>query len=244
MNRILKAATHPRRVCSVVLKRMHPASVMNGIHSCRESLWVRKDSKHISRAGKVLFLDVGSNVGQGYSWFSRYYKQKNVTFELFEPNPNCFNELLKLPAVKSGGVKAHNCGVGVQSGAFKFYGLSNDEGGALSQGGSFVKEHNSDFYEASQSAAMDIEVIDFAEFLTEKSQEFDKVIVKMDIEGAEVDLLESMIGNKSIALIDILYVEFHSQYMKKDQSEKVRRRESSILKSLKGTPELKVRLWH
>ena len=226
MNRILKAATHPRRVCSVVLKRMHPASVMNGIHSCRESLWVRKDSKHISRAGKVLFLDVGSNVGQGYSWFSRYYKQKNVTFELFEPNPNCFNELLKLPAVKSGGVKAHNCGVGVQSGAFKFYGLSNDEGGALSQGGSFVKEHNSDFYEASQSAAMDIEVI-----------------VKMDIEGAEVDLLESMIGNKSIALIDILYVEFHSQYMKKDQSEKVRRRESSILKSLKGTPELKVRLW-
>ena len=36
----------------------------------------------------------------------------------------------------------------------------------------------------------------------------------MDIEGAEVDLLENLIDTKVIHKIDILYVEFHSDDIK------------------------------
>jgi hypothetical protein len=53
-----------------------------------------------------------------------------------------------------------------------------------------------------------------------------------------------MIENKSISLIDTLYVEFHSRYMEKDQAEKARKREILILGSLNELPDFKVRLWH
>ena len=40
----------------------------------------------------------------------------------------------------------------------------------------------------------------------------------MDIEGAEIELLESLITNGSINNIHVLYVEFHSQFQKSDTS--------------------------
>ena len=193
---------------------------------------------------KVLFVDLGANLGQGYSWFKGYFNQPNVSFELFEPNPFCYEELKKLGDVISGKVLVHNVGVGTVAGSFKFYGLSESEGGKCSQGGSFVKEHNSGSYISSEDTALDIEVISFGEYLAKKKDVFDKVIVKMDIEGAEVELLEGLISNKAIHSIDTLYVEFHSQYQDARQSTITKIREKAILESLARFPKLKVRIWH
>jgi FkbM family methyltransferase len=212
--------------------------------SDEEKLHAIRDSLELQDAESVLFIDLGANLGQGYTWFSRYFDTPNVEFELFEPNPNCFAELLKLPGVRSGEVKVHNVGVGAAAGFFKFYGLAEGEGGKTSQGGSIVKEHNSNRYAASDDGAIDVEVINFSDYLREKAKNFKKIVVKMDIEGAEVDLLESMIENRSVDLIDYLYVEFHSQYQDEETAAVTRAREEAILTKLKKGSCTRVRVWH
>ena len=43
---------------------------------------------------------------------------------------------------------------------------------------------------------------------------YDEIIVKMDVESSEYDILEKLINDKNIRLIDRLFVEFHSNWMK------------------------------
>lgn len=210
-----------------------------------EHLYVIYDSRQIN-AGKerVLFVDCGSNVGQGYQWFSRFFNDPRIEFELFEPNPNCHPFLEKIVAHSDGKVRLNKVGAGTEDCVLNFYGLDDAEGGELSQGGSIVKVHNSDRYAASDRKAIEVQVIDFATYLTDKRREFEKIVVKMDIEGAEVDLLEKMIGENSIDVIDILYVEFHSQYQVPPTSEITKERETKIIRHLRSHPGVRFRLWH
>ena len=66
----------------------------------------------------------------------------------------------------------------------------------------------------------------------------------MDIEGAEVDLLENLIDTKIIHKIDILYVEFHSEYQSREFSNITKIRENKIIDYLSKIPNLKFRIWH
>jgi len=59
-------------------------------HSLSEIFYAYIDSKNLSNSERVLFVDLGANLGQGFRWFSRYYNSSNIDFELFEPNPFCF----------------------------------------------------------------------------------------------------------------------------------------------------------
>ena len=124
------------------------------IHRYREHIFVKKDASSLKLSDKVLFLDLGSNLGQGYKWFKQYYNHLNIKFELFEPNPFCCDELKKIPEIKSGKVILHDIGVGVSSGRYNLYGLDSKEGGRFAQGGSVIKEHNSDIYEVEEDNAI------------------------------------------------------------------------------------------
>lgn len=214
------------------------------IHRYREHFWAKKDASSILSHEKVLFIDLGSNLGQGYKWFKQYYNDSKIKFELFEPNPYCCDELLKLPDIRSGNVSINNCGVGTNTGIFNLYGLNSSEGGKFAQGGSIIKEHNSKIYDLLVDNAIQVNVIDFSDYLKNISCKYQKIIVKMDIEGAEVDLLEHLIKEKTIGCISILYVEFHSQYQTSIQSKITKARELKILKSLYKRNDLKVRIWH
>lgn len=211
---------------------------------CQEERWAWTDARSIGNDEKVLFVDLGSNLGQGYRWFRRYFRAPNVAFELFEPNPNCLKELEKLDDVSKAKVKLYPWGVGMSEGWFDFYGLHEDEGGKYSQGGSLVKDHNSDRYEPSEQATIKVKVINFSSYLKDKSTEFDKIIVKMDIEGAEVELLEGLLRENTINLIDTLYVEFHSQYQIEELAASTKTREDNILRDLSNETHVNVRIWH
>lgn len=210
----------------------------------QEKKWAKTDASSIKKDEKVLFVDLGANLGQGYLWFKQYFRASNIVFELFEPNPNCLEHLEMLDDVANGKVTLHPWGVGMSEGWFDFYGLHEDEGGKFSQGGSFVREHNSDRYKSSQEAAIKVRVINFSSYLEEKSNDFDRIIVKMDIEGAEVELLEGLLKEKTISLINILYVEFHSQYQATELAVSTKRREENILKDLSNETSVAVRIWH
>ena len=234
ISKVIKALQNPMLITRIFFRLPHKLA---------EEYYVRVDSLSLKNSEKVLFADLGANLGQGYSWFSKHFNSANIYFELFEPNPNCYEHLMQIPTVRSGSVKVHNVGVGATSGKFKFYGLAEDEGGKVSQGGSIVRDHNS-WYSASVKESMDVEIIRFSEYLIEKSKSYKKIIVKMDIEGAEVELLEAMIADKSIDLIDLLYVEFHSPFQEKGMSKITRKREDEIVRQLKLNDKVKLRIWH
>lgn len=196
----------------------------------------------LNRFEKTLFIDLGANLGQGFKWFSRFYGGKKIDFELFEPNPYCFAILEKIKTKEK--ITLHNKGVGIKSGIFKFYGLNENNRGKLSEGGSIVFEHNSDYYKSNYKKAIDVNIIDFSSYIKEKSKIYDKIIVKMDIEGAEIELLEKMINDNSISLINLIYLEFHSQYQEKKFAIANRKREKQILKSLSLNKNIEHRIWH
>ncbi len=59
----------------------------------------------------------------------------------------------------------------------------------------------------------EVEAIDFSKFLS-KFTDYDKVIVKMDIEGAEFPVLEKLISDGTVGIIDLLLLEWHAHKMK------------------------------
>jgi len=212
----------------------------------REIMHAYLDSKRLSRSarkGKVLFVDAGSNIGQGFSWFSKFFSPSIYIYELFEPNQNCLPHLQKIAQEHPGTVTVHACGIGQQHGQARFYGVDESEGGALSKGGSTMPSHNSSVYERRTSTFITVDLVDFDEYLRKKSNEFDKIVVKMDIEGAERDLLEYLIDKGSHRLIDTLYVEFHCQHLQEDIRDKECRREQLIMQRMRND-KVRFRLWH
>ena len=239
MKKLLKAILNPSYALKAVYNRIQKRN-----HLLQEQRWATEDSESISNDEKVLFVDLGANLGQGYSWFKNYFNTSNISFELFEPNPNCVKKLEQLDDIVAGRAVLHPVGAGKEEGLFEFYGLENSEGGEYSQGGSIIKEHNSSWYTSSKDKAIKVKVIDFSSYLENKSEMFDKIIVKMDIEGAEVALLEALLEKNTINLISVLYVEFHSQYQSMEHSLSTRKRENNIINRITNDTNVKIRIWH
>jgi FkbM family methyltransferase len=211
----------------------------------KKKLWVLKDSRSIrNEKKKSLFVDLGANIGQSYLWFSKHLK-KNIKFELFEPNPNCFKKIKYLSDLHKENFSIKNFGVGAKAGIFKFYGSLESDGNNFQQSGSIAKNYveNVPFYKISNKKVIDVKIINFSNYLKKQSKKFDKIFVKMDIEGSEVDLLESLIKNNTINFIDVLYIEFHSQYMHGALAQITKSREKKIIQYIKSNTNIGLRLW-
>ena len=231
IKKILKALFNPQLIVRYLIKLFNKFRLV---------FWARVDSKYINKEENILFVDLGTNLGQGYTWFSKYFNHKNITFELFEPNPYCYNELLKLKDNVSGKIRIFNMGVGSKAGRVKFYGLNYNEGGKFSEGGTVIKNHNSKKFKHNNNL-ISVDIENFNDYLIRNSKLYNKIIVKMDIEGAELDLLESLISHQTIELINILYVEFHSKYQIDQQI--LKNRENTIIKYFNNQKFSKIRIW-
>ena len=145
----------------------------------------RNLNRRIYRSGqKGLFLDCGSNLGQGFEFFRKYYPNNNYDYVLFEPNPYCFQELSKKYAgLSDSGVQLRNLAVGINNGSIDFYGLEEEKGGIYSVGGTVLPEHNSKKYGTSSSVSLKVQSINFSEFLVDilKKYVYTAVILKLDI---------------------------------------------------------------
>lgn len=190
----------------------------------------------------VLFIDLGANIGQGFEWFSDFYSGKNIDFHLFEPSPNCILHLNEISIKSNKKISIFNSGVGIEEGIFKFYGLASHQGGELSQGGSIMPQHNSQFYNSKKDDSIDVSIIDFSKYLREQKKQYHQIIVKMDIEGAEIELLEKLIADHSISLISIIYIEFHAKNQIEEHKKLTEKRELSIISSLSRS-NTKFRVW-
>jgi len=217
----------------------------NRIHQDR---LIRSDAQRIlhrsARPGRVLFVDGGANLGQAFSAFSRHFPTDTVAFELFEPNPHCRAALETVLSAHDGrAVRLHEAALSVRDGETLLYGLSGDEGGPLSQGASIVRHQHDIFYDADPATAIAVPTVDFCEYLKRQSAAYGTIVVKLDVEGAEIDILEGLIGRDCLRLIDTLYVEFHSHFLSASKRPTERQREQRIRTALAASG-VHVRIWH
>lgn len=57
---------------------------------------------------------------------------------------------------------------------------------------------------------VEVETIDFSDWLAKNSTRDDYVVCKMDVEGAEFDVLEHLLNTRQMGLVDVLLVEWHA----------------------------------
>lgn len=51
--------------------------------------------------------------------------------------------------------------------------------------------------------------VDLSGYIRQLSRHYDRIVLKLDVEGAEYDILEKMLADETIGLIETLYCEFH-----------------------------------
>ncbi len=184
------------------------------------------------KGARGLFIDGGSNLGQGYSFFKRFFPPERFDALLIEPNPYCIPTLEE----KFGGIPNVTIlqkAIWTKPETLKFFGLVEDHRGRTSSGGSVVETHNSSMYRADKERAIEVEAFSFSELLKEKAEQYPVIVVKMDIESAEYEVLDHLLSEGTITHIDYLIVEFHSQYFDVAHRQRYRALEQQLIQEIK-----------
>lgn len=151
-----------------------------------------------------IFIDCGAYNGDSIIKFREivaYEKNKNWKFFAFEPNPYIDINLENVTINKKA-VWVENCKKKLY---FSKKGKDNKATTLMEN----KKTHHLNFKDYAE-----VECIDFSEWLYNNIKKEDYVVCKMDIEGAEYDVLPHMGSLRSIELIDRLYCEFHVKKLK------------------------------
>jgi FkbM family methyltransferase len=186
-----------------------------------------------SNSKKGLFIDGGSNLGQGYTYFKKYFPIEKFDALLIEPNPNCmkvvqdkFKDIENIDFIQKA--------IWTKEDKLNFFGLVEDDRGNTSTGGSVVESHASSWYASDKEQALEVDAFSFSNLLKEKSQKYDTIIVKMDIESAEYEVLKDLIEKDSITCIDHLFVEFHSQYFDDSERSTYQQTEKDLIETIES----------
>lgn len=182
-----------------------------------------------------IFLDCGSNIGQGFEYFSQKYSE-GFEYILFEPNPHCY-KILKNKYSDRKDITLYNKAVYTKEDIFEFY--FDDP---LSQGGSLISDHNSNYYDSTLIDKVKVESIDLAKLINSLYDEQYNIVLKLDVESSEYDILENLIETETIFKISKIYCEFHSQYMNQEDKPKYLQRENFILNFVK-THNINFEIW-
>jgi len=181
-----------------------------------------------------IFLDCGTNLGQGLLQFIDK-KIINSTFKIhcFEPNPYAFkfvknrlldenykdyNIIFNEVALWTENCKK-NLTIEAFSGEYNCQHTGKNLGYDLRAGGAtnimendWNKPHYINYNDLDKT--IDVDCINFSQYLQNNIQKDDYVICKMDIEGAEYEVLKKLIKEDTIDFIDELYIEWHSHLLK------------------------------
>ena len=74
--------------------------------------------------------------------------------------------------------------------------------------------------------------IDLSKFLELHSSEDDFIVMKLDVEGAEYDILDKMLEDMTLHRISHLFVEFHAKYF--TNLEEMQQRELNLVNRIKN----------
>jgi FkbM family methyltransferase len=191
-----------------------------------------------------LFIDCGSNLGQGFDFFRRRFTLDAFDYVLVEPNPNCLASLEA--AVQDTGhperIELITKAAGRGSGTARFYGLTELPARGTSDGASILKDHNSKFYEANERTALEVETFSLSDLIRDRRCTYPVIVLKIDIEGGEYDVLEQILETGMQDALSFVYAEFHSQYMTEPPRSRYLERERAIIAGF-AKHHIPFRLW-
>ena len=161
-----------------------------------------------------IFLDCGAHKATSVRKFrNEYPNAEEYEIISFECNPK-FKDILD----NTEDITFYNKAVWVEDSKANFY-LGKGSSSSLIYG---KTRGRLDF-----DNPIEVETIDFNKWIIENLSKDDYIILKMDIEGAEYEVLNKMLNNSSIGYINKLYIEFHG---------------SRVFKTKEDTKELRNRL--
>jgi FkbM family methyltransferase len=163
-----------------------------------------------------ILLDCGCHYGKGLRKQIDMHRIDS-TWQIYcwEANPYTYEHFKKNTRFHHLNVTAYHAAVSDHDGtvSFNVQASSTDKGGTgksgtgssiidLDQwhckGGNFVEQ-------------VTVPTVDLSAWIINNTSQQDYVILKMDVEGAEYDVLEKIIDTGAIDLIDRLYIEWHAQ---------------------------------
>lgn len=159
------------------------------------------------RNKKIIFLDLGANVGKVTE---KLLEIDNITkIYCFEPVIENF-KILERKFGKNDKIKLENKIVWNQKGKVNFS-VGSKNFHTNSKITKIINDRNYDKRKYIKQYEIDcIDIYDFIESLNINNEE-QYLVIKMDIEGAEYEVLPRMIEKNSIQKVDILLVEFHKE---------------------------------
>jgi FkbM family methyltransferase len=177
------------------------------------ALWISyfKLIPDLFRLGRnSLVIDCGANVG----YISKFLARTGAQIISFEPNPTAFKFLYKR-CKDFKNIKLIQKGVWDKNATIRLFSHKNSKG-------------NEEEYTVSSSIKADkknidtekgeiIEVIDLVDFMKNQTQKID--LIKLDVEGAEIEILNQILATGSWNLFDRMYVETHELKIPSQQSE-------------------------
>ena len=153
-------------------------------------------------------LDCGANVGD----ICQPLAETGAEVHAFEPDPFAFARLSERVAGYDN-VHLHNAAVGPESGTIKLMRAANFDdnptGGSVKStvipGGRNINE--------AQCDSIDVELLSLPDFIGDLTRDGRTVVfLKMDIEGAEIEILERLLDTGLHRKIALIFVETHERF--------------------------------
>ena len=153
------------------------------------------------------FIDAGANTGQTLDWLARrsYFHRWHVW--CIEPSPRHFAELEKHAAEFAERYRITLCpfGLGAFSGVGKFFEKSDPLGDSFEEDSwTDHEQHN-----LAKSCRLLCGVVGIADFLRQIPDP-EELVLKLDVEGAEYDILPALLKSPELRKVTEILVEFHN----------------------------------
>jgi FkbM family methyltransferase len=149
-----------------------------------------------------IILDCGSNIGVSVMYFLSLYPNAQIT--AFEPDPHIFKALKKNMEQNNLNVTLENCALCRQECTIPFY--VNDGYGALT--GSIINERGGE-------NKIDVAGKQLSNFVAK----YDRIdLIKIDVEGAELEVLDDLYSNNLLTRADNYAVEYHHNIKNADSN--------------------------
>ena len=157
--------------------------------------------RHVRRLGAGdVAIDCGANVGV----FTEPLARSGALVHAFEPCPYAFSRLRERTASMPN-VVLHNAAVGTEDATVRLY--RREDFDERPDSASVSSSVFADKTNVEESQFVEVRQIDFPAFLAGLPGRI--AILKIDIEGAEVPLLERMLADRSIDRCDAVFAETH-----------------------------------
>ncbi len=145
---------------------------------------------------KIKIIDCGSNIGVSILYFK--FLAPNAEIISFEPNPHTFAVLKQNIESNGLSVQLHNAGVAKEVGEMTIY---TDKDDMSSQSASATKHLTN---KQRPLEPVQVKMVTLSSFITEPVD-----VLKLDIEGAEGEVLEELTTTGKLHLIKKLFIEYH-----------------------------------